>query len=498
MSVVNRADGTGRHCTMRAIPIRASTPRLKLGLAALGLAAVLGVIAVGIAVTHAQSRNQILANFSARGKTSADFVSTYLSQQAARERQSAKVFLSGRKRLALEFDRTSADFGSEVAGLFDRSGRAIETLPHDTAILGTEVASKYSHLREAESGHTAVSGVVLSAVRHEPVVAIAVPFQTPYGRRVFSPAYPVAGSVLTIFVNNALAQKHHRALLIDASGMIIAASPRATTTTLHGTDPELAAAVAHRSYGEVKLDGQTTTFVVAPVAGAPWRIVLDLPNGTLFGSIDGWAMWLPWLVFAAISILALTILLMFSRSLASRSRLEALTTELAEAARTDALTGLANRRSLEERLAQASAYANRYQEPLSALMIDVDHFKHVNDSRGHDTGDEVLRAVADCMRTSFRDSDNFGRWGGDEFLALIPGSAEGAALAGERLCAEVRALDVFRFGLSRQLTLSIGCAMTTEGSPSPHGLLADADEALYRAKQSGRDQVAARASALLS
>jgi diguanylate cyclase (GGDEF)-like protein len=474
-----------------AIPGKVRGSRFRVGLVALGLVAVLSVMAVGIYVTHEQTKSQILTNFKLRGATSAGFVSTYLTGQVSRETLSARRLLSGRKDLTAEFNRTATAFGSEVAGLFDRTGHVLAILPGDPALIGKEVASKYGHLKAAEAGHWAVSSVVLSAVRHQPVVAIAVPYETPSGRRVFSPAYPIAGSVLATFVEHAIAYKTHMVVLVDAQGNIVAASPRSGARTLRAANPVLAKDVAHRSLGNLTVAGKPGTFVVTPVAGTPWRIVIAVPNSKLFASISGWALWVPWIVFAVIAVLAGVVLLLFSRSLASRGRLETLSGELAQAARTDPVTGLANRRSLEERLAQASAYASRYGEPLSALMIDLDEFKQVNDTCGHDVGDELLRAVAECMRTTFRESDIFGRWGGDEFLAILPGADADGARAGERLRTEVGTLDASRYGNSAKITLSVGCSKGTD--VSPQNLIIAADSALYRAKREGRDRVAVEA-----
>jgi diguanylate cyclase (GGDEF)-like protein len=465
---------------------------MRLAMAAVGLAVVLGAMAVGIAVTHAESRSRILTNFKARGATSAEFISTYLAQQGTREAHSAQQFLAGNnKRLPLEFQRTVAEFGSSAAVLLDRNGRLLQVLPSDPAILGTKIAPRYPHLIGAEAGRVTVSGVVPSAARAKPVVAVAVPYPTQDGRRVFSVAYPVAGSVLETFVEHAVSSKHHLVTLVDASGKIITASPRMAGATLHQAAPRLSGAVAHATHGEVTIAGTPNTFVVAPVAGTPWHLVTALPNAYLFASVSGWARWLPWVVFAVIALLGLIALFLLARSLSANALLKSLTTELAHAARTDPVTGLANRRSLDERVAQASAYANRYHEPLSALLIDLDHFKQINDTHGHDTGDEVLRAVSECMRAIFRDSDIFGRWGGDEFLAVLPGPHPDAPGAGERLCAEVRALDVSRFGMSSPLTVSVGCASAT--GISPQELLVEADNALYRAKAAGRDRLAAYA-----
>ena len=125
-----------------AVHTSASASRVRLALVALALAIVLGVMAVGIALTHEQAKSQIVTNFKARGKASAEFVSTYLAQQATRETQSAEKFLAGRNDVALEFNRVATTFGSGVAGLFDSSGRVLAILPHDPAMIGSEVASK--------------------------------------------------------------------------------------------------------------------------------------------------------------------------------------------------------------------------------------------------------------------------------------------------------------------------------------------------------------------
>jgi hypothetical protein len=313
--------------------IKGNSPRLRVALLALALAAGLGVMAAGIAITQQQTRDQILTSFKARGTTSAGFVSTYLSQQEAHQIESAHEFLSGRTALAPEFRRVATVFGSNTAGLFDHSGRVLAILPNSPALLGVKVAARYSHLTAAEAGHAAVSGVVPSAVRHEPVIAIAVPFSTPYGRRVFSPAYPVAGSVLATFVAHSVATKPHLVMLIDAKGNLLASSPHTTATTISGRSPSLARAAARSSHGGVNVGGQAETYTVNPVPGTPWRVVIAVPNTTLFAPISGWALWLPWIVFGVIAVLALMVLLLFSRSLVARARLEVLSAEALEASR---------------------------------------------------------------------------------------------------------------------------------------------------------------------
>ena len=154
----------------------------------------------------------------------------------------------------------------------------------------------------------------------------------------------------------------------------------------------------------------------------------------------------------------------------------------------DPLTRLVNRRSILTQMGGLVSGARRHGRPLSVAMLDIDHFKRVNDGHGHEAGDRVLAAVAGALRSNLRAEDVLGRLGGEEFLALLPDSDEAAAVAtAEKLREEVAALRVAHRGTELAVTLSIGCA-TWEGEPSDE-LLRRADDALYAAKRSGRDRV---------
>jgi diguanylate cyclase (GGDEF)-like protein len=315
-----------------------------------------------------------------------------------------------------------------------------------------------------------------------------VPYPTARTRPASPGAYPQSVNLLPIFVAQTTALRAHHVLLVDGGGGIIAASPSDSARTLGATAPALARALEHAWHGEAKIAGTPSTFVAAPVDGTSWRLVIAVPNDELYASIGGWALWLPWIVFAVVAILATAVLALLIRSYSERARLEILSTELARAARTDTVTGLGNRRALQERMAQASAYAERYREPLSVLMIDLDRFKQVNDTYGHRMGDEVLRAVAEAMRMVFRASDVYGRWGGDEFLAVLPSTdSDGARGAGLRLCESVSTIDFSKYGLSEQITLSVGCASAV-GVPASD-LVNEADDSLFLAKRAGRSRV---------
>lgn len=165
--------------------------------------------------------------------------------------------------------------------------------------------------------------------------------------------------------------------------------------------------------------------------------------------------------------------------------------ELRRMAVTDALTGLFNRRHLEERLREMFDHSTRLHEPLAIVMFDLDHFKSVNDTYGHQVGDEVLRQLADLLRGSVREIDRMGRYGGEEFMAILPGTVLDAAVTfAERARQEVAAHE-FRFaGGTLRRTLSCGVAAW----PHPRirhrdELVKAADDALYVAKELGRNRV---------
>jgi diguanylate cyclase (GGDEF)-like protein len=165
--------------------------------------------------------------------------------------------------------------------------------------------------------------------------------------------------------------------------------------------------------------------------------------------------------------------------------------ELRAIAVTDGLTGLPTRQHFTQLAGREFARAVRYGRPLSAMLIDVDGFKSINDRFGHPVGDEVLRLVARRMRETFRETDILGRYGGDEFVVMLPESAERAAqAAAERLVRAVAGSTVLARGEGVPVTVSAGVA-AAEGCPDVTTLLRHADDALYRAKRAGRDQVSA-------
>ncbi len=156
-------------------------------------------------------------------------------------------------------------------------------------------------------------------------------------------------------------------------------------------------------------------------------------------------------------------------------------------ANSDALTGLPNKRATDDTLKRMVAYASRSLSPLSAIMLDLDHFKQINDRYGHGRGDEVLAAVGLAISECLRTSDFAGRFGGEEFLILLPDTTASAALAvGERIRAAIATIALP--GLDRDITASLGIADLLEHAGTVEGLIREADRALYTAKAEGRNR----------
>ncbi len=164
--------------------------------------------------------------------------------------------------------------------------------------------------------------------------------------------------------------------------------------------------------------------------------------------------------------------------------------EVRALAQHDGLTGVHNRRHLLEFLEREVARCRRHGHPLSLLLLDVDHFKRVNDDRGHLAGDEVLRGLARLVAPMARREDCLARYGGEEFVLALPETAlEGARLLAERIRRQVEELELRHDGRPVRVTISGGVAELLPEMEGPTALLAAADALLYRAKAEGRNRI---------
>jgi diguanylate cyclase (GGDEF)-like protein len=210
-----------------------------------------------------------------------------------------------------------------------------------------------------------------------------------------------------------------------------------------------------------------TVLIVACVGVVHGVALATMPAGV--GNVDRWVD-----VVVSVAVVGAVVRLLSERA-------ERLVASLAAEARVDALTGLLNRRGFEERLAPEVARAGREGTPLAFVALDLDHFKRVNDRHGHEAGDRALVLVAEAIGGQIRASDLAARWGGEEFVVVLPGAgAEAAHGFAERVRAAVAAAG-------GGLKISAGVA-AGDGPLDPRALLAAADDALYAAKRAGRDR----------
>jgi diguanylate cyclase (GGDEF)-like protein len=177
--------------------------------------------------------------------------------------------------------------------------------------------------------------------------------------------------------------------------------------------------------------------------------------------------------------------------------------DMAQAAMTDALTGLYNRRYARVELARLLSQSRRAAErgggrraksapPYTVLMVDIDHFKRINDTYGHATGDRVLAAIAETMRQTCRESDTIVRWGGEEFLIICHNTTQGEALElANRLCLTIEISNIgLEWEMPWPLTASVGVSQPSSLDESYEVVIKRADDALYAAKGAGRNRVA--------
>jgi diguanylate cyclase (GGDEF)-like protein len=195
-------------------------------------------------------------------------------------------------------------------------------------------------------------------------------------------------------------------------------------------------------------------------------------------------------VFAGCVVLGLLLLRWLPLAVRERGKAEQRARDLETLAAVDWLTDLYNRRHFETLARRELARSQRYLRPLSLLIVDVDHFKAVNDRFGHATGDRVLQAAATACQRIKRDADVVARIGGDEFAVILPETTNAAAAQfAERLRQELSECPISVNGESFPITVSIGIAGASVGTSGIETLLGDADQALYQAKTAGRNRV---------
>jgi diguanylate cyclase (GGDEF)-like protein len=458
------------------------------------------LIAAAAFALHSSQRSERLgveSRYAARAGLAANFVSTYLTDLTAREQTVATNTL-GDPDPSVAFAQEVAAFGFQAAVLLDSGGRALAVAPVAPQLIGQQLGSKYAHLTGALLGHVTISDVVPSAAKAAPVIAFAVPYNTPTGRRVFSGAYAISATPLTAFLRDTTTLRGARLYLTDGQNTVLATNqaPITSPQKLAQLNPAFAAATATTARGEYRSDGSGFEFVRSPVPGTSWSLLITAPDSSVFVAVNGTGHWLPWVILLFLSLLVVLAALLAIRLLASRRRLSGLNADLALMARTDVLTGLSNRVHMTEQLEAQLANAARHGDPLCVLMIDIDHFKHLNDTYGHQGGDRALRQLAARLSSSLRSGDALGRWGGEEFLAILPHTVlEDGLVVGQRLCSLIAGEPLVIGADGERVTVKTSVGLAQSADDSLDALVHRADLGLYEAKAAGRNTIRVSADA---
>jgi diguanylate cyclase (GGDEF)-like protein len=382
------------------------------------------------------SRRAVAARVESRTQYSASFISIYARDLLGRERAAAEAWLTSPRVSRATLQSTSAALGLRSAAVGETSAR------------GTEVPL----------------GIWLTKIGGSSAIAFAVDYRTPTGERVFSGEYPVANTVLPTVLGHIFAMPGWRSYLIDDRGRSrLAAGPGSG----HGKQVRFSAGVA----------------------GTDWRIVVTDPAGDLYGFLDGTGRWVPWVALAGLALAGLAVIFLFVRLQRRRAQLSGLNDDLARLAAVDPLTGLRNRRAIEQFLSHSLSAARRHGLDLSLLVIDLDRFKAFNDTLGHQPGDAILAHAARALDDALRAEDAIGRWGGEEFLVVLPGTDEEGALHVTERLRSALAADQPESARVHQLPVTITIGLAEWHGETTGELISRADSALYLGKGAGRDTV---------
>jgi diguanylate cyclase (GGDEF)-like protein len=378
------------------------------------------------------------------------------------------------------------------AGLLDASGHVLVSWPIGT---DTTFASSYPR-REVEAALRDSTSIYGDLVRFGPqkhmLVWVSMPFHTPHGKRVLvslTSAAPLA-MFAAPYLRSAPAVDGARAYLIDGHGLLLGS---ATNLPQGAALPErslTAAALGRSASGRL---GSTYWASGRVGGGTDWRVVFAVPYSALLAGVTG-SNGVAWLLFSAFVLAVLGLVGVGAAAIRSSAKLsrvrerELADRQLAHERLHDTLTGLPNRALFLDRAEAAWVRARETGRSVAVMFTDVDQFKRINDSLGHDVGDELLAALARRFRDSVRPQDTVSRFGGDEFLILCDElSGEDDAL---RIAARIRTAiePAFKLGdRSVHVTCSIGVAIESSASTPTDvaALVRDADAAMYSAKAVG-------------
>jgi diguanylate cyclase (GGDEF)-like protein len=367
--------------------------------------------------------------------------------------------------------------GIGTAFLTRPDGRLIDIVPPTPSIVGKDFSFRdwYRGVR-ANRGPYVSDAYESQATGHPHVVAVATPVRTRSGKwlGILTVAYRMQR--IQDFARRFTGDQGFALTVTDQRGVLLA-SPRGRVGDLvsQARDPRVVAALAGHQGLRRWSDGKSEVLsAYRPIRGLGWTVIAEVPEAQAFADVAR----MQRAVFAiggALGIVLLGGIWLINVTLRGRQDAEE---RVAVLARTDWLTGVANRREWDEALHREMARARREQTSLFVALLDLDHFKDFNDLRGHQAGDRLLVECAAAWRTLLREYDVLARYGGEEFGVALPScTLESARMVIERL----------RDSLPSLQTCSAGIAHW-DGEENADALVARADQALYEAKRSGRDR----------
>ncbi len=467
--------------------VRALTRR-RLALLATVLVALTGGLGWVLVSAQQQARDQQVERFVERAKTTATYTAAAIGSTEYSVDEYRRLFSGPEAGLQKILEGYIAGLPTPFLYVTDSRGRVLAAVPKPPASGRVQIDPRLRMRDLAERTSDAL------LVGKTAVVSQQSAFVTKRGPRV------VVGSVMleelqqfvSGYLTSAPAVKGAKAWILDGKGrVLVTLGKEESATPLRDRD----VLVAARTAGASERGGRW--FVSAPVSSSDWHVVFAASEKALFAPVSGTAADLTWIVFAAFGLALLLAMALSARMLRTSSDLAA-ANEREQAARQlayerlhDALTDLPNRALFLDRLEQALGALVRSGNSMAVMFIDVDGFKRINDSLGHASGDELLRAIARRLRGAIRPGDSLSRFGGDEFLVLCSVRDEDDALGVARRL-QTALEQPFRVGDREiHITACVGVAVRSAADipTDASSLVADADSAMYRAKRSGRNAI---------
>ena len=467
---------------------RRALTRRRLALIAAVLVALTGGLAWVLVQAQSQARDRHLDRFVERTERTADYTARAIGTTGYVVKEYRRLFGGPAKGLQDALVGFVGNLPTPFTYVTDGKGRVLAALPQPPKG-GRVRLDPRLRLRDlsARTGN-------VKFVAKTPVLAQQSAFEARFGPRVIIAS--IGLDELQQFVSGYLASapavKGASAYLIDGKGRVLVGLGKEKPAE-RLRDPDVLAAARHG--GSSVRDGRH--FVAARVASSEWSVVFAASEKALFATVSGREATLTWVVFGAFCLTLLLAMALCAGMLRTSSELAA-STEREHAARQlayerlhDALTDLPNRALFLDRLELALGGVTRNDTSVAVMFFDIDGFKRINDSLGHASGDDLLRAIARRLRGAMRPGDSLSRFGGDEFLVLCTVQDQDEALGiARRLQAAVE--QPIRLG-DREIhvTACAGVAVRSARDipTDASSLVADADSAMYRAKRSGRNAI---------